>query len=80
MPLFDYRCSDGHTKERLVAWTARDTPTLCHCGKLLERQMHVTHAVPDGVYSYAPNIGSEAAFSRRLDAIKNGERIIKKEA
>lgn len=80
MPIFDYRCPNGHTRERLVSFEQRDVPVACHCGATLERQPHTPHCLPDGMYSYAPNQGSEAAFSRRLDAIKNGERIIKKEA
>ena len=78
MPLYDYRCANGHTRERIVRYEMRDEAAWCECGALFTRLMHTPHCVPDGMYSFAPNVGSEAEFARRLDAIRNGQKLINK--
>jgi hypothetical protein len=47
------------------------------------RQFPLTHCAPDGVYSYAPNIGNPEVFEQRRAAIKRmkedgGPRVIPK--
>ncbi len=78
MPIYDYRCEAGHTAERLVRYDARDDARVCHCGLPLARVMHVPHAVPDGMYSYSPNVGSERAFEQRREVMKSGQKVIPK--
>jgi len=80
MPLYDYQCPAGHRLERLRKYAARDEPVTCHCGDAMARTAPLPHCVPDGMYSYAPNLGSETAFEKRLIAMRNGERVIAKES
>lgn len=81
MPLLEYTCSAGHTTERIRKFAERDEPLTCHCGLPTQRvEISAVHCMPDGMYSYAPNVGSEAAFARKVDAIKNGERVYRKES
>jgi hypothetical protein len=42
----------------------------------MEYQFPMTHRQPDGIYSYAPNIGSADDHERRHEALKSGQRII----
>ena len=79
MPIFEYDCPARHRTERIRKYVARDEPVTCHCGQPARRIVSLPHCVPDGMYSYAPNVGSEAQFARRLDAMKNGEKLIPKE-
>lgn len=34
------------------------------------------HVSPDGVYSYAPNLGDPERFERQRAAIKEGQKVI----
>jgi hypothetical protein len=80
MPLYEWTCADGHLVERMRRYGDRDLPETCHCGKPSTRvEISKVHCSPDGIYSYAPNLGSEQAFERKRSAIRNGERIYKKE-
>jgi putative FmdB family regulatory protein len=76
MPLYDFACADGHAVELIRRMANRDDGGTCHCGKALTRQMHITHVAPDGVYSYAPNIGDPERFERQREAIKSGTKTI----
>ncbi len=76
--LYDYKCSNGHTVERLVRMANRDDAATCHCGQPLTRVISAPHCLPDGVYSYMPNVGSANAFERRQQAIKDGVKVIPK--
>lgn len=78
MPLYDFSCPNGHALERIVRYEVADAQT-CHCGARLTRLMHKPHCSPDGIYSYAPNIGDEATFERRRRATREGISLIKKE-
>lgn len=81
MALFEYQCPAQHVTEAVRSFARRDeSPTCPHCQQATVRiEISRNHVPPDGVYSYAPNLGSEAAFERRLHAIKNGEKLIKKD-
>ena len=37
MPLYDYRCPEGHVREEYRRYEHRDDPATCECGKPLER-------------------------------------------
>lgn len=79
MPIYDFACPNGHTFERIVRYEKADEQ-FCHCGEPMQRLLHKPHCVPDGMYSYAPNLGSATAFEKRRIAMKNGERLINKAA
>jgi putative FmdB family regulatory protein len=67
MPLYEYRCGEGHTAERLRKFDARDDATRCErCGSAMSRVFSAHHAPVDGIYSYAPNLGDPTAFERKL--------------
>ena len=72
-PLYEYQCGEGHRAERLRRYEARDEPTTCdRCGSAMRRVMSAHHAPVDGIYSYAPNLGSASDFERKL-AKQRGE-------
>ena len=65
MPLYEYHCPEGHTREELRKYEDRDGPAFCQtCMKPMERIFSAHHAEVDGIYSYAPNEGSEEKFVR----------------
>lgn len=71
MPLYEYACEDGHTAERLRPYEQRDTEAPCPtCQKPTHRLPPRPHCSPDGVYSYAPNMGDANAFERRHEALR----------
>lgn len=45
------------------------------CGTVMGRVISRSHIVPDGVYSYCPNIGTEADFERKRHAIREGIKV-----
>lgn len=76
MPLYDFVCPDGHRTETLRRYVLRDDPLVCSCGLPASRIPVAPHVGPDGVYSYAPNIGDARKFERRWEgAKKNAERV-----
>jgi len=78
--IIEYECPEGHVVERLRKYDQRDEPVTCRCGLASKRiEISQPHCVPDGMYSYAPNIGSERQFERRQQALRDGVKIIKKE-
>ena len=80
MPLYDYVCPEGHVTETIRVYTQRDEcPPCARCGLDTDRLFPTPHVEPDGIYSYAPNLGSEEMFERRRHAIREGQRMIKKE-
>jgi putative FmdB family regulatory protein len=75
MPLYDYRCPAGHITIRLRNYDERDAPVLCReCGVVTERLFPVPHVGPDGMYSYAPNLGSKDTFDRKWDLMEQRKR------
>ena len=84
MPIYTYACARGHRMEQFRKMRQRNhrfqCPT-CHLETWLI--MSPAHIEPDGLYSYAPNIGSPEAFERRQAAIRErregGRGIIPKQ-
>lgn len=77
MPVYQYRCAEGHLVEHIRRIAARDEPATCPHGHPAPRvEVCVSHVPPDGVYSYAPNIGDADRFERQRHAIKTGTRVI----
>lgn len=65
MPLYDYRCPEGHSRERIRKYDDRDAVLICVCGEPMKRTVSAHHAPVDGIYSYAPNLGSPEVFERK---------------
>lgn len=71
MPIYEYRCPNGHTHERLRRYVERDRECRClECDELAQRILSTPHIGPDGMYSYAPNVGSKDAFDRKQAKIE----------
>jgi len=67
MPLYEYRCIEcGEIITRLCDYELRDDPVGCLiCHAETERLFPKPHIGPDGIYSYAPNIGDKDSFDRK---------------
>jgi hypothetical protein len=78
MPLFEFCCPTcaAHV-ETIRPIDRRDAPMACSCGAAMARvEIAASHVPPDGVYSYAPNIGDPERFERQRQAIRDGVRVI----
>lgn len=81
MPRYDYRCPAGHEHERFRPIPARDDASPCPiCLAGTVRLMAAPHVPVDGIYSYAPNVGSDVAFERKRTALKDGVKVYPKES
>lgn len=81
MPIYEYICSgpDAHTHEVIRRYEDRDTPWGClTCGGTMQRIWSTPSIPPDGVYSYAPNVGDPERFERQRHAIKTGQKVIER--
>ena len=66
MPLYEYRCPNGHTHQRLRKITEREKPAACiSCDEEATPILSTPHVLPDGCYSYAPNVGTMDTFDRK---------------
>lgn len=73
-PLYQYHCATcGHTETRLRRFEQRFDPLACKCGVEMTWLFPLPHVPPDGIYSYAPNIGTADAFERKEAKIKERE-------
>lgn len=81
MPIYEYRCPQGHVTEKIRSYVGRDDFVACQCGHPAPRiEISRTHVEPDGMYSYCPDIGDKRAFERRQQMLKDGVKVYKKEA
>lgn len=72
-PLYEYKCKQGHTTSLIRSYDHRLELVRCPtCGGATEYQFPLPHALPDGVYSYAPNLGNPEVFEKRVNAIDEG--------
>ena len=73
MPTYEYSCeSCSHVHSQIRGMAERNRPATCPvCRSSATLIMSAPHVPTDGVYSYAPNIGSPEAFERKQEAIKN---------
>jgi hypothetical protein len=78
-PLYEYECPTGHIAETIRHADKRDDPKVCDCGLSMVRIISRPAGSPDGIYSYAPNIGDPDRFERQRQAIKDGTKVIKRE-
>jgi len=73
-PLYDYRCpACGQTVTRFRKFEDRFDPMICACGVEMTWMFPVPHIEPDGIYSYAPNIGTAESWERKQSKIKERE-------
>ena len=82
MPIYEYACPNGCVAEHLRPYEKRDgrvPPCMAH-GKRMKRIPSAHHAEVDGIYSYAPNIGSAARYERQQQAMRDGTQVIKRTA
>ncbi len=78
MPLYSYSCDKGHSTEALRPMAARHDPLDCtECKGAMSLRIALTHRSPDGIYSYAPNIGNADTFDRKWEASK-AKKLIEK--
>jgi putative FmdB family regulatory protein len=77
--IIEYECAMGHVTEKLRKFEHRDTPLTCpKCGGATTRiEISQPHCPPDGIYSFAPNVGDPAKFERHQQALRDGKKIIK---
>lgn len=71
MPIYEYRCPDGHIHERIRRHLERQNPSpcpTCHADTTVLFSAH--HKQPDGLYSYDPPLGDPAKFERNLAGIE----------
>lgn len=76
MPLYEYECANHHRTERVRKIAERHDPLACACGEAMTLTISRPHVEPDGVYSYAPNIGDPDRFERQRHAIREGIKTI----
>lgn len=71
-PIFEYRCvACRHVQEELRPMVEYRRPGVCQrCGQEAIRIISLPHALPDGLYSYAPNIGDPNTHERRNEIIR----------
>lgn len=68
MPLYEYRCQEGHESEELRKYEERDDALACpECGGDMHRIVSAHHRQPDGIYSYEPNIGDPKRFEEKRE-------------
>lgn len=80
MPIYEYRCPDGHLHEDVRAYENRNKRARCpRCKRLARRIFSAHHAEVDGIYSYAPNVGNPDRYERQQQAMRDGTQVIKRE-
>ena len=75
-PQYEYQCEAAHVETRLRKYEDREEGLECRlCGQPMSRIWSAHHQAPDGIHSYAPNIGDANTFERRQAKIeRNKER------
>jgi putative FmdB family regulatory protein len=80
MPIYEFACAEGHVSDLIRHYDRRNDPVAClTCGAATtRREVSASHVPPDGMYSYAPNLGSAEQFEQRRVAQREGKRVIPK--
>jgi putative FmdB family regulatory protein len=76
MPIYEYKCTEGHVTEHVRSYAKRDEPVACKCGAETVRLFPLPHVEPDGIYSYAPNIGSKERFEKQQEAMRSKVNVV----
>ena len=83
MPIYEYLCPNGHTVEIIRRYPDRDEPVDClECGEPTHRLPPMPHVPVDGIYSYAPNVGTAREHERKnavIEARREGKPEPKRE-
>lgn len=75
MPLYEYRCEAGHVTEQLRRYGARNRAAVCEeCGQEARRIPSAHHQAVDGIYSYAPNVGTLSRHEELNDRVPEDSR------
>lgn len=73
MPIYEYRCGEGHIQDGFRAIAERDNPVTCYrCGGKAKRIQSVPAKRTDGIYSYDENIGNPELVEK-AEARERGE-------
>jgi len=74
--IYQYQCERGHTVESIRKIAQRHDPVTCDiCREPMHLIISRPAGSPDGVYSYAPNLGNANAFElRQMNIRVNRER------
>jgi len=67
LPLYEYRCSEGHISEMLRKMTERDDPLICHCGLEAERKISVCN----NSFGWTPSDDSYTDKSKPITLVRN---------
>lgn len=75
MPLYDYKCANGHIFEVLQSWSADPVATCAECGTAGKRQMSVPMVLYKGSGFYTTDYGRNGSSNRNgdSDSKRNGE-------
>jgi hypothetical protein len=73
--IYEYQCPERHITEKMRKIADRHQPVECKCGKQASLIISRPHCPPDGIYSYAPNIGDANTFDRRHEMLKQNKRL-----
>ena len=77
MPLYDYKCTNGHIFEVLQSWSADPIATCGECGSASKRQMAVPMVLykGSGFYTtdYGRNSSSSVGRNGESDSKSNGD-------
>jgi len=89
MPLYDYKCPDGHVTEVLLRVNEIPKAMVCHCGQLALKQIGMPALTPGrwgdqtGTYGvngyYDKSLGATYSNSMQRDKIMRKKGLIRKE-
>jgi hypothetical protein len=70
-PIYSYGCPYGHKHEQIRPYDMRLNASICpDCGAPAQYEISAHHRQPDGIYSYAENIGSADKHERWNETIR----------
>lgn len=80
MPLYDFKCADGHTFEHQCLMADRKTPVACEDGSCeLEAILLVgTHSNPRSILDHGLGRNRDAAREGRYDPLNPNRRFLSK--
>jgi hypothetical protein len=72
--IYQYSCGE-HITEKMRKIADRHQPVECECGKPSKLIISRPSGSPDGIYSFAPNMGDPNVFDRRHEMLKQNKRL-----
>ena len=64
MPLYDYKCENGHVFEEMQSWTSEPTATCGDCGTSATRMLSIPMVLYKGSGFYTTDYGRNGSASR----------------